>query len=107
MFNDISSLRSHLATRRSGKARDMIAPGPDTAALRAILALAPRTPDHGKLATWRLVTIADHQSATFAALLTRAWVARSEERRGGKEGLSTVRYRTSEYHAKKKKKNTQ
>src|SRR3546814_19491710 len=75
MFNDISSLRSHLATRRSGKARDMIAPGPDTAELRAIIALALRTPDHGKLAPWRIVTIADDQRETFAALLKRAWVA--------------------------------
>src|SRR3546814_13093238 len=53
----------------------MIAPGPDTAELRAIIALALRTPDHGKLAPWRIVTIADDQRETFAALLKRAWVA--------------------------------
>ena len=74
MFNDISSLRTHLATRRSGKAREMVAPGPDTAQLREIIALALRTPDHGKLAPWRIVTVADHQRAAFAALLKRAWV---------------------------------
>ena len=75
MFNDISSLRSHLATRRSGKARDMIAPGPDAATLHDIIALALRTPDHGKLAPWRIVTIADNQRDAFAALLKKAWVA--------------------------------
>lgn len=75
MFNDISSLKSHLATRRSGKARDMVAPGPDAAQLRDIIALALRTPDHGKLAPWRIVTVADDQRAAFAALLKRAWVA--------------------------------
>lgn len=75
MFNDSSSLRSHLATRRSGKARDMVAPGPDAATLRDIIALALRTPDHGKLAPWRIVTVADDQRAAFATLLKDAWVS--------------------------------
>jgi len=75
MFNDTSSLRSHLATRRSGKARDMVAPGPDAAQLRDIIALALRTPDHGKLAPWRIVTVAADQRDAFAALLKSAWVA--------------------------------
>ena len=75
MFNDSSSLLAHLSTRRSGKARDMVAPGPDAATLRDIIALALRTPDHGKLAPWRIVTIADDQRDAFAALLKTAWVA--------------------------------
>lgn len=75
MFNDRSSLRSHLATRRSGKARDMIAPGPGGDELREIIGLALRTPDHGKLAPWRIVTVASDQREAFAALLKRAWVA--------------------------------
>lgn len=74
MFNDSSSLRSHLATRRSGKARDMVAPGPDAAQLRDIIALALRTPDHGKLAPWQIVTVADDQREAFATLLKDAWV---------------------------------
>ena len=75
MFNDTSSLLAHLSTRRSGKARDMVAPGPDAATLHDIIALALRTPDHGKLAPWRIVTIADDQRDAFAALLKTAWVA--------------------------------
>ena len=75
MFNDISSLRSHLATRRSGKARDMVAPGPDAGQLHDIIALALRTPDHGKLAPWRIVTIADDRRERFATVLKDAWVA--------------------------------
>jgi nitroreductase len=75
MFNDTSSLRTHLATRRSGKARDMIAPGPDAAQLRDIVALALRTPDHGKLAPWRIITVADDQRAALASRLKEAWVA--------------------------------
>src|SRR3546814_3336034 len=83
MFNDISSLCSHLATRRSGKARDMVAPGPDAATLRDIIALALRTPDHGKLAPWRIVTIADGQREALAAPLKRAWGAENP----GAEGM--------------------
>src|SRR3546814_9288002 len=65
MFNDSSSLLAHLATRRSGKARDMVAPGPDAATLRDIIALALRTPDHGKLAPWRIVPIAAEPRGPF------------------------------------------
>lgn len=74
MFNDTSSLLAHLATRRSGKARDMVAPGPDADQLHDIIAIALRTPDHGKLAPWRIVTVADGQREAFATLLKEAWV---------------------------------
>lgn len=74
MFNDRSTLLAHLATRRSGKARDMIAPGPDAAQLREIIALSLRTPDHGKLAPWRIVTVGGGQRDALAALLKQAWV---------------------------------
>lgn len=73
MFNDRSSTLSLLATRRSGKARDMVAPGPDAAALRTILAAAIRVPDHGKLAPWRFVVVEDR--AAFAALVERLYLA--------------------------------
>ncbi len=75
MFNDRSSLLAHLATRRSGKPRDMVAPGPDAATLAEILRLATRTPDHGKLAPWRFITIADDQRSALAALLKQSWIA--------------------------------
>src|SRR3546814_11441975 len=113
----------------------MVAPGPDAAQLKDIVALALRTPDHGKLAPWRIVTIGDDQRDAFAALLKQAWVAenpgaagmdlsaldqfahqaptvlvlistpvpgakipvRSEERRVGKECVSTCRSRWWQY----------
>ena len=40
MFNNNSSTLDLLATRRSGKPRDMIAPGPTDAQLGAMLAAA-------------------------------------------------------------------
>lgn len=75
MFNDLSSPAALLATRRSGKPRDMAGPGPDDAQLRAILEAAIRVPDHGKLAPWRFVTIDAGQRAAFATLLRDAYLA--------------------------------
>lgn len=72
MFNDLSSPLSYLASRRSGRPREMVGPGPDEAELGAILALAARTPDHGKLAPWRFVVVGPDQRDEFAALLARA-----------------------------------
>jgi len=75
MFNDRSSPSTLLATRRSGKARDLIAPGPDAGQLRRILSAAMRVPDHGKLAPWRFVVIDADRHDAFAALLTDAYLA--------------------------------
>lgn len=71
MFNDLSSPAALLATRRSGKPRDMVTPGPDPDQLRAILSAAMRVPDHGKLSPWRFVVIENRDA--FAALLQDAF----------------------------------
>lgn len=73
MFNDLSSTAALLATRRSGKPRDMIAPGPDEAQLRQILDAAMRVPDHGKLNPWRFVIIPTDRRTAFAGLLQQAY----------------------------------
>jgi nitroreductase len=75
MFNDLSSPLALLGTRRSGRPRDLVAPGPSPAALRRILEIAMRSPDHGKLHPWRFVHVARERRATFAALLDRAYRA--------------------------------
>jgi nitroreductase len=75
MFNDLTNISTLLATRRSGKARDMIAPGPDAAQLKAILEAAIRVPDHGKLAPWRFIIVGDDQRAALSTLLTEAYKA--------------------------------
>lgn len=72
-FNDQTNMASLLATRRSGKARDMVAPGPDAGQLQAILAAAARVPDHGKLNPWRLVVIDDRTA--FADALLNIYLA--------------------------------
>ena len=72
MFNDLSSPLAYLETRRSGKAREMVAPGPTDEQLRRIIAVASRTPDHGKLAPWRFVIVEREQREELARLLSRA-----------------------------------
>jgi nitroreductase len=76
-FNDCSSPLALLLTRRSGKARDLVAPGPDPQELATILRAASRVPDHGKLAPWRFVMIDDRDA--FAALLERLYRASKPE----------------------------
>ena len=71
-LNDRSSTLALLETRRSGRPREMVAPGPSEAELARILAIAARTPDHGKLFPWRFVTVAASQRPALADLLARA-----------------------------------
>lgn len=75
MFNDTTTPLSLLATRRSGKPRDLAAPGPSAAQLTDMCAIACRTPDHGKLAPWRFVIVEPDQRAAFATLLLDAYRA--------------------------------
>lgn len=79
MFNDTSSPLALLRSRRSGKPRDLAAPGPDDAQLRAMLEIATRTPDHGKLAPWRFVIVGTDQRVALAHLLERAYRAEKPE----------------------------
>ncbi len=76
-FNDRSSTISLLLTRRSAKARDLVAPGPSDAELATILQAAARVPDHGKLAPWAFVIIRDR--AAFAELLQHLYRADKPE----------------------------
>jgi nitroreductase len=75
MFNDTSSTLALLRTRRSGKARDLVAPGPDAAQLADILAIAARVPDHGKLAPWRFIVVPQDQRRAFADMIVAAYRA--------------------------------
>jgi nitroreductase len=74
MLNDRSSLLSLLETRRSAKPRDLAGPGPSSAELERMLAIAARTPDHGKLTPWRFITVEQEQRDALEALLLDALV---------------------------------
>jgi len=71
-LNDTSSALSLLETRRSGKPRELVAPGPSPDQLERILTIAMRTPDHGKIAPWRFVVVEADQREQLANFLSRA-----------------------------------
>jgi nitroreductase len=79
MFNNLFTVRTYLETRRSGKPRDMVAPGPDTPTLDRILQTAMRTPDHGKLFPWRFIKVDDRPALT--KLLGDAFVTANPDAR--------------------------
>jgi len=74
-FNRHATPLELLASRRSGKARDLIAPGPDAEQLDVMLRLATRVPDHGKLAPWGIVIIPQAERQAFAQGLVAAYSA--------------------------------
>lgn len=78
MLNDRSSAISLLETRRSGRPREMVAPGPSEDELHQILNIAMRVPDHGKLAPWRFVVVGKDQRDHLAVLLHKALQAEDE-----------------------------
>lgn len=65
-------LIDYLSTRRSIPAFQMSEPGPSKGEVEAMLTLASRVPDHGKLAPWRFI------------------VYRGEERKRISEALATI-----------------
>jgi nitroreductase len=75
MFNDTSSPLALLSTRRSGKPRDLVVPGPDAAQLARMLEIAARTPDHGKLAPWRFVVVPADRRDALSEIITTAYLA--------------------------------
>ena len=92
MLNDLSSTLSLLASRRSGRPRDLVEPGPDADQLRRILEIGMRTPDHGKLAPWRFIHVAKAKRGDFHALLQRAYRAGKEEEPGRLELEAVERF---------------
>src|SRR4051794_8341563 len=72
MLNDRSTILSLLETRRSGKPRELVGPGPTAEEMARILKIAARIPDHGTLTPWRFVTVGDDQRDALAALLLEA-----------------------------------
>lgn len=73
LLNDRSSALALLRTRRSGRPRDLVEPGPGDEQLKEMLAIATRVPDHGKLAPWRFVIVRKEDRGAFEELLRRAY----------------------------------
>lgn len=88
MLNDRTTPLSLLATRRSGKPRDLVAPGPNEAELDTILTIAARTPDHGKLAPWRFVIVNADQRTRLGQVITTAY--RAERPQAGASEIAAL-----------------
>ena len=78
---------SFLARRRSASALTLSAPGPSPDQLDAILTLAARSPDHGKLAPWRFIVLDGPAKASFvdgldAIAATRTDAAKAQAKLG-------------------------
>lgn len=63
---------SLLARRRSSKPFHLAAPGPSPAQTDALLRLATRVPDHGKLSPWRFVVISGEARGRLGEALAAA-----------------------------------
>jgi len=72
MLNDTSTPLSLLETRRSGRPRELVGPGPTSAEMKRILTIAARIPDHGKLHPWRFITVGEDQRDAFERVLRTA-----------------------------------
>lgn len=60
------SARNMLALRRSAGSKMLTAPGPDPEALRELLSVAARVPDHRKLEPWRFIVFQGKARQEFA-----------------------------------------
>jgi nitroreductase len=65
-----------LQRRLSVPSRQLGPPGPDAAQLDALLALAVRVPDHGRLTPWRFIRIAGDTRRAFGMRLADLMLAR-------------------------------
>ena len=71
-----------LETRRSRPAKTLTGPVPDDAALRHLLTIAARSPDHGKLEPWRFLVLKQRALRRLAATLPE---------RGAELGIESVK----------------
>jgi nitroreductase len=67
-----------LCRRRSASAVTLRAPAPNEDELRALLTLATRVPDHGKLAPWRFIVLSGEAKKGFVARLESVAAARPD-----------------------------
>jgi len=80
-----------LKTRRSVKPMELHGPGPTAAEIDALLTIASRVPDHGKLAPWRFIVF--EGEARFVAGETIAAVFQAEHPEAKSEHVAFERQR--------------
>lgn len=76
LMQAFSPIVTLLRTRRSLKPAELIGPGPSSADLDTILAIASRVPDHGKLAPWRFIVFEGEARLKAGAAIAAAFVTK-------------------------------
>lgn len=71
-------LLEFLAARRSSSAVTLSEPAPSAGEIEALISLAARVPDHGKLAPWRFIVLEGGNKAAFAARLQELAASRND-----------------------------
>lgn len=77
-------LLDFLAARRSSSAVTLIEPAPSSAEIEALISLAVRVPDHGKLSPWRFIVLEGENKAAFAARLQELALSRGDAKAAAK-----------------------
>ena len=73
-----------LATRRSASAVTLEGPGPNADETAALIRLATRVPDHGKLSPWRFIILEGEAKSAYAARLAALAQDRGDVRAAAK-----------------------
>lgn len=73
-----------LATRRSSSAVTLAEPAPSSGEIAALISLAARVPDHGKLSPWRFIVLEGEGKAAFAARLQELALSRGDAKAAAK-----------------------
>ena len=73
-LNDRSDALTLLATRRSASVKAMTEPGPTPEQFAALLEIAVRVPDHGKLTPWRFILFEGAARGRFGEILAARWL---------------------------------
>lgn len=68
-----------LETRRSAPVPFLIEPGPSREQLEALLTIASRVPDHGKLAPWRFIVFSGQDKARAGDVLAEVFAAKTPD----------------------------
>lgn len=89
----MTSLKDHLATRRSIAIPALVEPAPSGGELDAILEMAVRVPDHGKLAPWRFVLIRGEAAVLLGRQMARIAERRESPLSEGKRSYEENRFR--------------
>lgn len=77
-------LLSFLATRRSSSAVTLAEPAPAEDEVEALIRLAARAPDHGKLSPWRFIVLRGEGKAEYAGRLEALAQSRGDVRAAAK-----------------------